>query len=93
MRLAQEIIQREVGQSLPVFALPEGRQEEFSPDLVNYLWEDGYKLVFTMAEGCVRLNRDNLLWLPRLGVAPSMSLGQFHYHLTPLYSRVKYHDL
>jgi peptidoglycan/xylan/chitin deacetylase (PgdA/CDA1 family) len=89
MRTSQNTIQREIGSSLPLFAFPDGKSSVFTSELIDVLWQDGFQMVFTMIEGCARLNRDNLLALPRLGIHKGLSLAQFHLHLTPPYTWFK----
>ncbi len=89
MRQSQKIIQREIGNALPLFAFPDGKPAAFTSELIEALWQDGFQMVFTMIEGCARLNRDNLLCLPRLGIYSGLSLAQFHFHLTPPYTWLK----
>jgi peptidoglycan/xylan/chitin deacetylase (PgdA/CDA1 family) len=89
IRQSQNVIRREIGEALPLFAFPDGKLNAFTPELVDALWQDGFQMVFTMIEGCARLNRDNLLCLPRLGIYSGLSLAQFHFHLTPPYTWMK----
>lgn len=87
--LSQEIIAREIGTALPIFAFPDGRPYAMNHSLLGVLRSEGIKLAFTRIEGRVQLNQDELLQLPRLGVDFRMDLPQFHFHLTPLYSTLK----
>jgi len=82
---SQEIIRREIGHALPIFAFPDGRPFAINDDVVDLLRSEGFKLAFTRTEGRANLRRDDPLLLPRLGVARVFSLPQFHFHLTPPY--------
>jgi peptidoglycan/xylan/chitin deacetylase (PgdA/CDA1 family) len=83
---SQDLIAREIGHALPLFAFPDGKPQAFDRHLIQILQEENFTLVFTMVEGRARLKHDNLLCLPRLGMSARMSLAQFHFHLTPAYS-------
>ncbi len=85
LRQSQDLIRQHLGETLPVFAFPDGTPQAMSMALLPILQEEGFALAFTMISAAARLRSDALLHLPRLGVWPSLSLAQFHYHLTPLY--------
>ncbi|MFH1634623.1 MAG: polysaccharide deacetylase family protein [Chloroflexota bacterium] len=85
IRLSQDLIAREIGRVLPIFAFPDGRHHAMNQALLPVLQSEGFRLAFTRIEGRARLDRDEPLQLPRLGVSLPMSLAQFHLHLTPLY--------
>ena len=87
IRTSQQMVQREIGAALPVFAFPDGKPQAFTPALVDFLRAEGFKLVFTMVEGCARLASHDPLRLPRLGVWSNLTLAQFHWHLTPAYRK------
>lgn len=84
IRTSQEIVQEEIGTTLPVFAFPDGKPRAYTPELVNFLRTDEFKLVFTMVEGRAHLSPGEIL-LPRLAVWSNLTLAQFHWHLTPAY--------
>jgi peptidoglycan/xylan/chitin deacetylase (PgdA/CDA1 family) len=85
---SQEIIKKEIGTLLPIFAYPDGKSESISTQAVEILRELGIKMAFTMSEGYARLGYDNPLLLPRIGVW-QQSLAQFHIKLTSLYYFMK----
>ncbi len=89
LRHSQEIIHREIGHALPIFAFPDGRPIAVSEDVVQILREEGFELAFTRTERRANIYHDDLLQLPRLGVVRVFSLPQFHFHLTPLYQTWK----
>lgn len=84
--VSQEIIEREIGHSVPLFAFPDGKAYAYDDDLTRILREEGFRLAFTMVEGMARLRREDPLALPRLGMSARMNLAQFHLHLTPTYA-------
>ncbi len=89
IRLSQDLIAREIGRVLPIFAFPDGRPYAMSQALLPVLRSEGFRLAFTRVEGRARLDRDEPLQLPRLRVSRRMSLAQFHLHLTPFYAMWK----
>lgn len=89
IKLSQETINREIGQALPIFAYPDGQPDSFNDELVGFLRSEEFKLAFTTVEGSASLSGGSLLSFPRVGVWNELSLPAFHFHLTPVYSRVK----
>lgn len=87
IRTSQETIRREIGQALPIFAFPDGKREYFTPDLIEFLRDEGFKFAVTTLEGSASLSDERLLCFPRIGVWPGHSLSAFHYHLTPVFRR------
>ena len=89
IRTSQETIHRELGQSLPIFAYPNGKPEDFTAEHVDLLRDLGFIFAVTTVEGSASLSNERLLCFPRIGVWPGLSLSAFHYHLTPVYRRFK----
>ena len=85
IRMSQDIIRREIGQALPIFAFPDGKLEFFTPDLLEFLCDEGFKFAVTTVEGSASLSGERLLCFPRTGVWPTHTLSAFHYHLTSVY--------
>jgi peptidoglycan/xylan/chitin deacetylase (PgdA/CDA1 family) len=89
IRTSQALIQQEISpartRALPVFAIPDGKPEFFTPALLEFLRAEGYRFVVTTIEGSARLTSSLALRYPRLGVWPRLTLAAFHYHLTPAY--------
>ncbi len=89
IRTSLEIVRREVGQALPLFAYPDGQAQFFSEPLMNYLSSQGVRFAVTTIEGSDRLHPSNLLRFPRLGMHPRLNETTFKLHLTPLYAWYK----
>ncbi|MFH1908076.1 MAG: polysaccharide deacetylase family protein [Chloroflexota bacterium] len=87
IRTSRETIHRELGQSLPIFAFPDGKPEFFTAEHVDLLRDLGFKFAVTTVEGSASLSNERLLCFPRIGVWPGLSLSAFHYHLTPVFRR------
>jgi peptidoglycan/xylan/chitin deacetylase (PgdA/CDA1 family) len=85
IRTSQRLIAQEIGQALPIFAFPDGKRPAFTPEVVSLLREEGFKLAWTMVEGCVNLERDDPLYLPRIALSGKMTRAQVHFRLTPAY--------
>jgi peptidoglycan/xylan/chitin deacetylase (PgdA/CDA1 family) len=85
IRTSQELIRREIGQALPIFAFPDGKPEFISAELINFLRQEGIEFAVSTIEGSATLSAGNALCFPRLGLWPNHSLAAFHFHLTPVY--------
>ena len=85
IRKSQRLIAQEIGQALPIFAFPDGNRSAFTPEVMSLLRGEGFKLAWTMVEGCVHLERDDPLCLPRIGFSYKATLAQVHFRLTPAY--------
>lgn len=85
IRTSQRLIAQEIGQALPIFAFPDGKRSAFTPEVMSLLREEGFTLAWTMVEGCVHLERDDPLCLPRIGFSHKATLAQVHWRLTPAY--------
>lgn len=86
---SQELIRREIGSALPVFAYPLGQADAYTREIVDNLRAEGFMLAFTTQEGSFLLQQDEWLSAPRIGVWPSLTLAKFHLHLTPAYDSRK----
>ena len=85
IRTSQRLIAREIGHALPIFAFPDGNPAAFNPNVVSLLREEGFKLAWTMMEGCSRLELDDPLCLPRIAMEGKLTRAQVHFRLTPAY--------
>jgi peptidoglycan/xylan/chitin deacetylase (PgdA/CDA1 family) len=87
VRLSQDLIYRELGTALPVFAFPDGRPHAFSKALFEMLNSEGFDLLFLLVGGraSVQAKNGNTIF-PRLSVWQSQTLPQFHMRLTHFWS-------
>jgi peptidoglycan/xylan/chitin deacetylase (PgdA/CDA1 family) len=85
IRTSQAIIRREIGQTLPIFAFPDGKPEFITPELIEFLRGEGFEFAVTTSEGSAPLTAMNALCFPRIGLWPVHSLAAVHFHLTPVY--------
>lgn len=85
IRTSQRLIAQEIGQALPIFAFPDGNPSAFNPSVMSLLREEGFKLAWTMVEGCVDLQLDDSLCLPRIAMGGKLTRAQVHFRLTPAY--------
>ena len=83
IRTSQRLIAQEIGQALPIFAFPDGNPPAFTPEVVSLLREEGFKLAWTMVEGCVDLELDDPLCLPRIALGGELTRAQVHFRLSP----------
>ncbi len=84
---SQEIICRELGDTLPVFAFPDGMPHAFSNALFEMLYSEGFEMLFLLTGGRAFIKPGNKkMSLPRLSVWQSQTLSQFHMRLTPLWN-------
>lgn len=85
VKVSQELIKRELGTALPVFAFPDGKMRAVNQNLIDMLNSEGFELVFLLQDGRARLHPENRFHtLPRLAMWPDQTLPQFHLRLTPL---------
>ena len=82
---SQEVIRKEIGKALPVFAFPDGQPAFFSPELVKFLKKEGIELGVTTVDRNAVLSEANALYFPRVGVYQKLSIEAFAYRLTPFY--------
>lgn len=83
LRTSRRLIEQELGDCPPVFALPDGKSISFTPAVIETLYAEGCALVFSMLDGRARIQSGSAhLFLPRLGVWQGLSLPGFHYRLT-----------
>ena len=87
IRNSQHLIQKEIGNSYPIFAYPNGPLDSFNPAVEKILIEEGFKMAFTTQEGFARIGKDDHYQLRRIGIWSKTTLSIFHYHLTPFYRR------
>ena len=87
VRLAQDLLRRELGNALPIFAFPDGRPHAFSNALFELLFSEGFEMLFLLTGGqaCVQAGSPKSV-MPRLSVWQSQTLAQFHMRLTPFWS-------
>lgn len=84
IRVSLDLIKQQIGQPLPVFAYPDGRDHAVNKDLALMLKEEGIQIAFTMSDRISSFKQDNLQLFPRLIPYHSISLAQFHLRLTAL---------
>lgn len=84
IRVSLDLIKQQIGQPLPIFAYPDGRDHAVSKDISLMLKEEGVQMAFTMSDRISRLNHDDPQLFPRLIPYHSISLAQFHLRLTAL---------
>ena len=86
IRVSLDLIRQQVGEALPIFAYPDGREHAISSDLSMLLEKEGIQIAFTMSDRMSRLKQDNPLLFPRLIPYSSISHAQFHLKLTAIRS-------
>jgi peptidoglycan/xylan/chitin deacetylase (PgdA/CDA1 family) len=83
IRVSRDMIKEKIGQPLPIFAYPDGRDHAVSKDLSMMLKEEGIQMAFTMSDRISRLKQDDPCLFPR--ITPYFdSLARFHLRLTSL---------
>ena len=87
IRNSQQLIQKEIGKSLPIFAYPYGGLNSFNPTIEKILIKEGFQMAFTTQAGIARIGKDDYRQLHRIGIWSTVSLAKFHYHLIPIYQR------
>jgi len=85
VRISRVTIKQQIGQSLPIFAYPDGRDHAVSKDLSLMLKEEGIQMAFTMSDRISRLKQDDPYLFPRM-TPYSANLARFHLRLTALYA-------
>lgn len=89
LRESRSRIEHELGDCPPVFALPDGKAFSYDSAIIQLLFSEGCRIVFSMIEGRARIQPNaEFLLLPRLGVWQGLSLAHFHYRLTPHIDRL-----
>ncbi len=85
---SRNLIEHELGECPPVFALPDGKSISYDQGVIDLLFSSGCAIVFSMLDGRARIRPGAAhLLLPRLGVWQGLSLAHFHYRLTPQIER------
>lgn len=85
VRISQELLQQQLGVTLPIFAFPDGKPNAYSDTLFNMLHSEGFEMLFLLVAGRALIQPGNKkMLLPRLSVWQSQSLPQFHMRLTPI---------
>ncbi|GAP14497.1 predicted xylanase/chitin deacetylase [Longilinea arvoryzae] len=88
LRTSRNLIEHELGECPPVFALPDGKAISYHQGVIDLLFSSGCAIVFSMLDGRARVRPNSAhLLLPRLGVWQGLSLPHFHYRLTPRIDR------
>jgi peptidoglycan/xylan/chitin deacetylase (PgdA/CDA1 family) len=86
--LSRDLIRKELGEVIPVFALPDGKAFAYDDAVLDVLKTEGFEIVFSMLEGRAHIQKDNpQILMPRLGVWRKLTLPHFHYRLTPSIDR------
>ena len=82
--LSQEIIRRELGYALPIFAFPDGKPRAFNSALIDMLYSEGFEMLFLVVNGrAVIKPGSHKITLPRLAVGQNHTLPHIHLRLTP----------
>ncbi len=81
IRTSMNLIKQQIGQLLPVFAYPDGRDYAVNNELAAVLKEERVDIAFTMSDRISRIKQDNPYFFPRL-TPFSDSLPRFHLRLT-----------
>lgn len=84
IRVSLNLIKQQIGQPLPIFAYPDGRDYAVNKELALMLKDEGIQMAFTMSDRISRLKQDDPHFFPRLIPYHSISLAQFHLMLTAL---------
>lgn len=84
IRVSMDLVKRQIGTALPVFAYPDGGEYAVSAEVASILKEEGIQAAFTVSNRISCLKQDAPLLFPRITPQPSMSLAQFHLSLTAL---------
>ncbi len=82
-----EIIKKEIAETSPIFAFPDGQPAFFSPELISFLKKEKIIFAVTTVDENASLTLENALFFPRIGVYRKLSLAAFEYRLTPFYTR------
>lgn len=92
--LSHEIIGKEIGHTLPIFAYPDGQQAFYSKELVEFLASIGMKFAVTTVSQNAQLEANaTALYFPRVGISPKITIGDFAYRLSPFYKVFRKKDL
>ena len=83
IRVSRNMIKEQIGQPLPIFAYPDGRDHAVSQDLSTMLKAEGVQMAFTMSDRISCLKQDDPCLFPRI-TPYSDSLARFHLRLTSL---------
>ena len=81
LRTSLGLLNQEVGDVLPLFAYPDGRDHAVNDELALMLKSENIEIAFTMSDSLSRIKNDNLQLFPRL-TPYSESLPRFHLKLT-----------
>lgn len=82
IRKSQEIIRKEIGSTLPIFAYPDGRGHAVNAEIARIAKEEGIQIAFTMENRMGNLATDDPLLFPRLIPYVEQSAPRFHLSLT-----------
>lgn len=83
--MSRDLIREELGDVLPVFAIPDGKTISYNQEILDLIHAQGLEFVFLLLGGRALIEPGNhQMVLPRLGVWKKLTLAHFHYRLTPL---------
>lgn len=89
VEISRELILNELGEVEPIFAIPDGKQIAYSPEIIQVIQNAGFDIVFLMEDGRAMIEPGmEKTVFPRIGVWRSLSLAKFHYRLTPAAQRI-----
>ena len=82
---SQRLLKSETGVETPLFAYPYGSHEAIGTSAAELLRISGVHGAFTMKQGRANLERNDLMYLPRIPIYPKLSMPQLHAKLTPIF--------
>lgn len=87
--MSRDLISEELGDVLPVFAIPDGKAISYNQEILDLIHAQGFEIVFLLFGGRALIEPGNhQMVLPRLGVWKKLTLAHFHYRLTPLIDKI-----
>jgi peptidoglycan/xylan/chitin deacetylase (PgdA/CDA1 family) len=85
VRLSSEMIRSNLGDVLPMFAIPDGKEIAFNREVIERIHTEGIDLIYLLLDGrSVIQPGQPYLCMPRIAVWQSQTLPHFHLRATPL---------
>jgi peptidoglycan/xylan/chitin deacetylase (PgdA/CDA1 family) len=84
VRISKELIKAELGECIPIFAIPDGKEHAFNHDILELIHQQGMDVVFHLLDGRMKVVPNVPISSPRIAVWQSLTLPHFHLRLTPL---------
>ncbi|MBI3169147.1 MAG: polysaccharide deacetylase family protein [Chloroflexi bacterium] len=82
---SKRLIRSEIGSNSDFFAYPYGSSAAIG-DTGKIVREFGFQLAFTMIQRRARLDKDDPMHMPRIGISPRLTFAQLHAHLSTIYN-------